>query len=448
MRMTETSREPWCNRRTISEAVAIAVLAMATAACEPGSFGPEPTSTDVAANPTASIMPRPLDEPAAPLGDAGAGKEGRGDAATDAAPPPPEPIAPLEQLPADRIDLPFLSGVTLNARWRWSDEPAPAGVPQSNEAAISEAREQTNHAVVIQLAAMGRMRMDMASRALPLPKGSAVLARSDRYGSLVVWPDGLRYRVVAPGALRTTFGEGRVDVSPLTPGTVEQLGTGEIHGYATRKVRARSALGSVTLEVAAVPEAGAGGPLLCRFLVEIADIEPNNRACQAGEVVLSAQYSWGRGETERPGIALQIDSVARQTDLSAQRFEVPPRGARYLAAGMPQATQATFFSDSELSSLRKEASAPPTPPDPAALESGLLALNNSDMQMYLLLDGVPVASVAPWKQLHLQGPKLGRYNVQWRSFLGDVVGDSVEKDLPARVIHGEQPETEEADAGK
>jgi hypothetical protein len=356
-------------------------------------------------------------------------------------------MAPLEQLPADRIDLPLLGGVTLNARWRWNGVPSPAVVPQSDEKAIDDARNATNHNVVIQLAIIGRMRMEMASRALPLPMGSAVLTRSDRFGSVVVWPDGSRYRVVAPGALRTAIGEGRVDVSPLTPGTVLQEGTGEIHGYSTRKVRVRSALGSVQLEIAAVPEAGAGGPLLCRFLVEVADIEPNSPACLPGEVVLGAQYSWGRGDDERPGISLQIDSVARQSDLSSARFEVPPRGARYLPAGLPRTTQATFFGAAELNALRKEESAPPDPPDPGALESGLLALNNSDMQMYLLLDGIPVAAIAPWKQLHLQGPKLGRYNVQWRSFLGDVVDESVEKDLPARVIHGEQPEAEKPDAG-
>jgi hypothetical protein len=273
------------------------------------------------------------------------------------------------------------------------------------------------------------------------------MSRSDRFGSVVVWPDGVRYRVVAPGALRTIFGEGRADVSPLTAGIISQEGSGAIHGYTTRKVRVQAALGNVLLEIAAVPEAGAGGPLLCRLLLELANIEPNSRACAPGEVVLHAQYGWGRGQEQRPGLALQIDAVARQSDLSSGRLEVPPRGARYLPSGLPEPNETTFLSAAELGALRTEASPSADPPEPGAAETGLVALNNSDLRMYLLLDGIPVATVAPWTKLHLKGPKLGRYSVQWRSFLGDVVDDAADKHLPARIIHGEVPESDTPDAG-
>jgi len=434
-------------------ATVLVVVACGLLGCEPGAFGPAPTVTDAGTAPGASILPRPLASTAEGLVEDGGGRtNGRGADAgpgsPDAAPPPPKPFTATEVAPPEIVRLREQSGVVLTAFWRWQRVPAPAQVPQAIAETLEPMRRLARGQWRIQLTPNGRLRATFVSRSLPLPPQSALLARADRYGSLVLWPDERRYRVLPPGTLRAVLGEGRADRNPMSPGKHEDLGEGERLGFKTRKVKLTSSFGSVLLELAPLIEAGRGAPLLCRLLVEVAGIDPSTKQCRGTEVVLAADYLWSEGEpAEGGGVRFEVEAVARQTDLPAAELTVPPATARHVASGLPAVKGGRFFSEAELAAFRAEAGPPPSAPAADAPATGLKAGNQSDLLLYLLLDGVPVAAVKPWDEAAIRGPRDGRYSLQWRTFLGDLIGETTEVDLPATVVYGSAPPSEQPDAG-
>jgi hypothetical protein len=266
----------------------------------------------------------------------------------------------------------------------------------------------------------------------------------------MVWPDATGYRVLPPGVLRAILGEGRADVSPLSRGRAKQVGEGERLGYRTRTMELRSPYATVRIDVAMVPEAGEGGQLLCRLLVEAAGVDPSTGDCAAPELALAADYSWhGR---DGSAIAFEVTGISRQSDLSSRELAAPPRGVQRIGSDVPSAPKGRFFSDDELADWRMADGPAPEDPSPRAPERGVLAVNRADMPMYLVVDGVPIAVVSPWSELALPGLRNGRYSVQWRSFLGEVVGEVAEREVPARIVWGVEepevaPETPGRDAG-
>ncbi len=417
--------------------------------CDPSSLNP-PAATDAGKAPDPSAHATPL----ADLDPSDGGiritttrqpDAGR-DAGEDAAPPPPEPFDPYESLSGDRIPLRELGGVELRARWVWRDVPGPAGVPQADGEAIQAARELATGRMRILLAGLGRMRIQIDSRAQPLPPGSALLAHAARYGHGIVWPDGLRYRVVAPGALRGVIGEQRADVSPLSRGTITELEPGTRFGRPTQRRDVRSPIGVITLEQLELPEAEAAAPLLCRFLVELVSVDPSSEACAGAGVVVAAEVRWTLRDQDAPGIHFEVDDIVKRADLPAEALMLPPPRAAHVTSGLPAIAGGLFYDAAELARFRREASAEPSPPDPSAPKEGLAAHNRSDALLWLLLDGVPVATVDPWQERRIPGPRAGRYSVQWRSFLGEIVDAVSEKDLPARVVYGQLEEAPDGGA--
>jgi hypothetical protein len=412
------------------------------AACDASTFGPQPTLADAGVGPEQSARPSPLDDPALARNDAGvgAGRFDGGAAVRDAAPAAPIALDAYDPLPPDEMGR-DTTAIVLNARWRWRDVPAPAGTPSIDRDAIAAAEKEASGRWNIQLSADGRMRIEIAALGQPLSAGSALIGRMDRYGHVLVWPDGSRYRVIAPGALRATLGEQRVDMSPLAQGKVIDVGRGERLGLSTRKIELRSDVGSVVLELADVAEAAPAAALTCRLMAELAGVEPSSAACSATDVVLAATFQWEGGDG--PGVAFEVDAIQPLPDFRAALALLPPARARRIASGLPR-TPIVFDAD-RLAAFRTEAASTPKPADPKAPAQGLAASNRSDMQMWLLLDGVPIASVDAWQQVIVPGARAGRYSVQWRSFFGELVAPAAEVDLPARVLYGQQ--TEEPDAG-
>jgi hypothetical protein len=154
----------------------------------------------------------------------------------DAGAPPPEVLRGDAAIPPEVPGSKDLSGVTLEAVWRFRDVPPPTKAPEVSAEGIKEAQKLTTLSFKVDLTDTGRMRAEFTSRALPFPARSEIRARSDRYGSIVVWPNLTGYRVIPPGALRTALGERRVDVTPLVPGTARPQGDGKRLGVATRKL--------------------------------------------------------------------------------------------------------------------------------------------------------------------------------------------------------------------
>ncbi|MCC6553202.1 MAG: hypothetical protein IT372_09305, partial [Polyangiaceae bacterium] len=330
-----------------------AVVALLAAGCEAPSPPPE-GATDAGTSPNASILPAPLASALPELLDAGA----PGDAAqgiqadergrlllpADAAAPPPVPLAPDAPMTVEAPSSREVAGLTLEAVWRWREVAPPPKAPEVSLEGIKEAQKLTALTWRIDLSEGGRMRAVFTSRALPLPAGAELRARTDRYGSIVVWPGFTDYRVIAPGALRTVIGERRVDVTPLAAGTARAAGDGRRLGAAVRKIDLSASLGALRLELGKVSEAGEGGPLLCRALVELLGVDPRTPECQAGEVPLLAAFTWQGGG----GVTFEVTSIARRTDLTSSDMLMPPPGPRYVASGLPAAPGGVFLTRNEL----------------------------------------------------------------------------------------------------
>lgn len=351
----------------------------------------------------------------------------------DGAAPPPTPFEPDETVPAEEYTTREATspGVVLQAVWRWRELPKPPDGPLVVPDAIAAAKAASEMSWVVEIASTGRMRARFDGIALPLPKGSELQGRADRYGTIVLWPNGTRYRVVTPGALRSALGERRVDVGPLTAGRIAEKSAGQRLDLKTRVVELATPLGKLRMETAKVPEAGRGSVLPCRMLVEIVGVLPSTRVCVEPELAVAAEFSWADGG----GVSWEVTSLTRRTDLAAADFLVPPPGAAYEPSGLPS-SEGIFFARELLAAFRKEAGPAPKTIDRSVPGEGVMASNHSDRFLYLLLDGVPIASTPPWTERYVLGPRNGRYNAQWRSFLGDLVEPAAEVDLPARVSFG------------
>jgi len=413
--------------------------------CDPSSTT-TPGASDAGASPNASILPAPLATEAPELPDAGsstnaktidAGSQGiPADSAghlifPDAGAAVPEayradPLAP--EAPTTR-EVP---GLTLDAVFRWRDVPGPPKSPEVSADGIREAQKLTALTWKIDLAEPGRMRIEFTSRALPLPAHAEIRARSDRYGNLVLWPMATQYRVIQPGALRTVVGERRVDVTPLAVGTIKAQGDGWRLGLATRKIELGSSLGKLKLELGKAPEVGEGGMLLCRALVELDGIDPKTPACQAGEVPLSAIYTWQAGG----GVTFEVTTLTKRTDVALNEMLTPPPGAAFAATGLPAVPNGIFLSKDELTAFRSVGAPAPPSTDAGAPGEGFVAVNHSDTLFYVLLDGVPVVAVPPASERYVIGPLRGRYTAQWRTFLGEKVAPPQTVEMPARLLQG------------
>ncbi len=429
------------------------LLAVLALGCDPVAVGVDAgVATDAGASPNASILPAPLATEAPEIYDAGA-RDGaiQGLAADsagrlilpDAGAPPPEVLRPDEPLAAEVQGTRELAGVTLEAAWRWRDVPAAPKAPEVGAEGIKEAQKLTALTWKIDLSDTGRMRVAFTSRALPMPAGTELRARADRYGTVVVWPNASEYRVVAPGALRPVLGERRVDVTPLSNAPSTAQGEGKRLGVATRKVELSSSLGSVKLELGKISDAGEGGALLCRALVEIVGIDPRAPVCIAGEVPLHAAFAWRSGG----GVAFEVTSVTKRTDFGPGDLLCPPPGPTFSRNGLPNAPDGIFLTRDELAAFRTAPLQLPPRDGPGIPGEGFVAVNHADTLAYLLIDGVPVVAVPSQAERYVIGTARGRYVAAWRTFLGDRIAAPQTVELPDRIVYGATPDAGAPDGG-
>lgn len=425
-------------------------LVIALAACEPQQ-GEKPSS-DAGASPNATIVPAPLatDAPevdaSAPVdaGAAGIPVDSAGRMILpDGGAPPPEPFRTDAPIAAENVTLKDVGGVTLEGSWRWRDVPAPPKAPEVSAEGIREAVKQTALTWKIDLAESGRMRIEFTSNALPLPVHSEIRQRLDRYGSLILWPNATQYRIIPAGALRTVMGERRVDITPLSTSSPKRQGDGRKLGVATKKLEVSSNLGSVKLEVGKVPDAGEGATLLCRAFIELIGIDPRSPVCAAGEVPLVAQFAWTNGG----GVMFEVTSIGKRTDFPLNALLVPPPGATFATAGLPEVPQMIFLTREALVAFRTGPLTLPPVTDSNIPGEGFTAFNHTDVLQYLLVDGVPVVAVPPASDRYVIGPQRGRYVVEWRTFLGEEIGPPKNVEMPARLVVGNAPDAGAIDGG-
>ena len=387
-------------------------------------------------------MPAPLASAADPPSvgkPEDAGRPSTDAGSSDAAPPEPRSLREDQALSAE---IPHeSSGLTLVARFRWLDVPAPARTPELNADGVQRLRDTVGFDSVIDLAG-GRMRFDFASRAFTVPQGTELHARDDLYGHALLWPNRRVYTLISAGALRSTLSEQRADVVPLVRARVSALPEGSLLGLHTERVELSTPTGKLELEQARgqnpQPLTGAwpSGMTLCHLLVELVGASPALAACRPDLVPLRAAYSWPNGGH----FVFEVSRVTRRADLNPSSLAMPPTGAEFRQSELPSPPPAMLLSDDELSELRLRPAARSEKPDPAAPKAGLLVVNRSESLRYISIDGAPAVRLPPGSEQLLIGLRPGKYQVAWRDFFGTEETTSKLLELPARFALGDEPE--------
>ena len=331
-----------------------------------------------------------------------------------------------------------LAGLSLTARFRWPDVAIPSRLPDANADAIQRARNAATFDVSIDLSPSGRMRFAFTSERFLVPANTELRARYDLYGHVVLTPDGGRYSVAVPGSLRALLNERRLDTLPLVSPRASSAGSGQSLGLPTSKSRLTNALGQLELEQADLPEAGLGGLLLCRLLVELAGVHPENAVCSAGLLPVRAEYAWAEGGR----FAFEVSEFTRVLQFAAQLMTPPLRAEHHigsqLAAGPP-----ILLTSNELKSFRVRDGRPPERRDAETPKEGLLVTNAGELPTYFLVDGVPVARLPAAGSDVLLDLRAGTYAVSARDFLSADANPATMTVVPARIVVGEAPKSDQ-----
>jgi hypothetical protein len=358
---------------------------------------------------------------------------------SDAAPPEPRSLREDQAL---TVESPHdTSGVTLVARFRWSDTPPAVRTPELNPEGVQRLRDAVAFDVVVDLAG-GRMRWAFASRAFTVPAGAELHARDDLYGHALLWPNRTTYTVLSPGALRSTLAEQRADVVPLGRARVSPLADGSLLGLNTERVELSTPTGKLELEQARAsnPQPLNGGwpsgMTLCHLLVELVGASPALSACRTDLVPLRALYSWPNGAH----FVFEVSRFTRRTDLNPISLAMPPSGAEFRQSELPPPPPTALLSDSELAELRLRPSARTDKPDPSAPKTGLLLANHTETLRYITLDGAPAARLPPGTEQLLAGLRAGKYQVTGRGFFGEEDPPARTVEVPARITLGDELE--------
>jgi len=400
----------------------LSVVALAAClGCRAASVSTDPPGA--ATSPQAKAEPAPLVSPPSLASSTSVASPG-----SDARPEPAplridEPIAPdvlreVVREPGGKEstrEARELAGYMLQAVMRSGEGPAAPRAPEVNAAAIDSAKRKTEARLTIEISA-SRARFVIAS-GFVLPQGTELRARVDRYGHLLFWPGEPTYRVVQPGALRALVGERRLDIAPLAAAEVRSGGEGRRLNLRTRHIEIWTRAGRASLELALLREAGDGGSLVCRFLLDLMSASPSASPCATDEVPLHAELRWAT----RGALTFDVSSIARQIDIPPQDLAVPPAGLGFVEGPPAAQPYEVLLQKAELAAFRTA----PIDAPPAAVrdarqpEAGLVLANSTDELRLAWIDGVPVAWLGPGERIALPSLLRGRYAVQWRTFLGD-----------------------------
>lgn len=403
-------------------------LALALTACGKGPSSGEATGADAATSPQAQAVP-------APLAQTPVVASAQPALAPDAG-PPPVPVRADQTIPADGFTPPkgdVVVGWVLTGAFR-PLEVAPAPRPaEASVASLEALRKKTEARVTVEMTGT-RARVVLAGLGFVLPEGTELRSRADRWGHALVLPGTTTYRAVPPGALRALLSERRLDVAPALAAEVIPQGDGPRRiGQKTRKVEVQTRAGKATMELARAPELGDGGALFARALLDLVGA-PTAAVAQADEVPVRVEYKW----TRHGGLVFEASALTRKVDLAAATFLAPPAGAVLVTDPIPSAPVVPLLSAAELAQLRTTPIDVPTPPNVSS--TGLEIATGSEEPLLLWVDAMPVAWVAPRARGELLGLPRGRYQAQFRSFLGDTVGGPLPVTVPGRADHGLAPD--------
>jgi hypothetical protein len=327
---------------------------------------------------------------------------------------------------------------TLVAALRPIDPPAITHAPEVSVQAIEAARKRLDPRLSIDLTPT-RVRARLTGPGWLVPEGWELRGRADRYGHLLVEPSLARYRVLPSGALRAWLGERRLDVAPTAMATAENRGDGPKRlGLKTRRVEVTSRSAKAIFELARVDGCADAGALLSRMLLELMGAPPSTAIAQADELPVHAELRW----SSRGGLVFEGLALSRRSDLGAAQLAVPPQNAAFTTEPVPREWAAIMLTAGELASMHTvalEVGPQPLPPgDPRAT---LTLANATDALRIAWIDGAPAAWLAPRGKTDLAGLMRGKYQVEWRTFLGD------DAEPPATTFAPGSSELGGADAG-
>ncbi len=383
------------------------VILFLLAACKGQAASGDP---DAQASPQALATPAPLSSIAAPTTSALV--------TTLDAGPPPVPLRFDQALPVDALGVKELIGYTLDAVFRPIDPPAVPKGPDVVQAALDSIRKKTEPRLTLDVGA-GRLRAALVSPGFVLPVGTEIRSRSDRFGQILVSPDATNYRVLSPGVLRALLGERRLDVSPMSGAEVAPRGEGQRLGFKTRKVDVTTRAGKGSFELAKLADAGESGMVLARLLGSLLDAPPATTIALEGEVPIRLELVWTTGEKgARGGILFEVTSVVRRTDMPPRDLATPPIQASFIDSSLPSHAAEMLASTADIAAIHN---GPTNAAGGIESRGNLVLTNGTDELRYAYLDGAPVAWLTPRARIELPNLAKGKYQLVWRSFLGDFV---------------------------
>ncbi len=395
-------------------------LALTVFACR----GPAPARTlgdggEAPASPQASAQPAPLTTLPVAKPPASATP------ATGDAGHPPEMPRPQANYPPD-LGLRDGPGYSLLLALRFPDAP-PAARGDVPAGAIDSARRKTEPTFAVDITPT-RARVILKGKSFTLPDATEIRMRSDMYGAALVEPGAAIHRVLLPGTLRALFNERRADVGPLTPAELTESTEGARRlGYRTRKVEVWTRAAKATFELGRVQDAGEGGVLLCRFLLDWMSAPPSTPLCGDSEVPLHVELRW----TLRGTLVVDAVSILRRLDLPAAGMATPPTTSRFALEPIPRGGATLFLTAPEIAALR-----------PGGETAKLVLLNSTDDARIAWVEGIPFAWVSPGARVEASGFPKAKVSVDWRTFL-----DDGEKLAPQTITLPGASETGGSDAG-
>lgn len=164
--------------------------------------------------------------------------------------------------------------------------------------------------------------------------------------------------------------------------------------------------------------------------MDLASVVPRTPVCALDEIPVFVEYRW----TSRGSFVVEGVAYARRTDVTSAQMLVPPAGAVRTDELFARDKSGRMLSPPELRAMRHG--------DPTSMAE--LELTNPSTTLGVVwIDGVAAGWVGPGAQLSLFGLAPGKYQVAWRSVLGDAMTSQEAMVVPGRAQLGGG-----ADAGK
>ncbi|MBI2394982.1 MAG: hypothetical protein HYV09_35760 [Deltaproteobacteria bacterium] len=358
------------------------------------------------------------------------------------------PLASGEKLAPESAADGEVSGVELLFDVRLRNVPAPPLHLGAVPGAIATA-QATAVGTMRATVGAGRVRVRFGRHAFAMEDGWELRADRRRGGAILLYSTGgtPAYRVVPTGALRPLLSERRVDVVPLGPTHLASLAPGTHLGRETVRTRVITAWGVLDLDQIAVssktsvsaggPAASAtprpdarvgdaeaidpgldgGGDSLCRALVELvaSDRAIGGAPCATDLVPVRADVSFTNGG----GVIIDASNV-REGAVFRADLSFPPAAARASSDALADPKLPPFAAQEALLAIRAKG-------EPSSLE----LLDKSPSPRVAVIDGVPAWLLPAGGEARVS-LRAGRYVVEWRSPLGEIVERASEVEVPGR----------------